>query len=1335
MSNPAPSAPSVSVIIRTQNRPDTLAYALHSCLAQTYRPLELVVVNDGGCDVSSVLDGVREEAPEETIKIHTLVNDLAAGRARAGNQGLDAATGDFLIFLDDDDWFDPPHVAALVAALEQHPDCAAAYAGARFCVSPAGAELHRFEARFDPVRLRLENLLPIHAVLFRRQLLNLGCRLDEALEVYEDWDFWLQCARHTDFFQVDQVSAGYRAGGDSTAGWGQSESRMALARQALLAKWVHLWTPEQLDQALRWNTAAVRVLEQSRGRVMEDHKVLHEAHGALQKTYEALCDDYRQLNETSQATCQTLKAESQALQARNQVLQEQYRHLHVEYLELGRSFQAILDSTIWKATRPLRQAKQAVLAGLHRLGCLPGRRGEVGQAFAMLYRSSGGLAPLLAKILFRLRQEGLTATWRRVRYHIRRQQAAASPVALHWAPEGPPYVPTAEAMARLPDERIGIMAHVFFVELFPELCGYVGHVPLPLQLLVSVTSEEARAAVLAERHLLGERVDLRVKIVPNRGRDIAPLLLAFREEMMELDLLLHVHTKKSSYIASPLFGEHWRRYLLDGLLGSEARVRAILAQFAADAGVGMIYPETYPGLPYWAHSWLSNRAQAEALLARLGFSQVDFAQYIPYPAGSMFWARVAALRPLLDLGLTWADFPEEQGQTDQTLHHALERCLVFGARAAGLTERLLFQSQGRDAFRRTSPALLQQYLAHPLAERFAVMSAGAAVISFDIFDTLLWRPLARPEAVHWMLEERLARDWGIQDFTRLRHQAEARVRHRLAGQGDVTIADIYRELSAWQGWDVELASRLQDLEVTTEQTLLRVNPLMAAIVRGLGASQRRWVLVSDMYLGSRELEPVLRRLGLDGYGRFYGSADTGRRKDRGDVWPHVLEQEGIDQDQLLHVGDHEQVDIQWLVDRQFRAPVHILKPITLLGLLPGGEALIEVMRHQPSWRNELILGLIANRLHVQIHEHPDQAGQPLSVPEVFGYGVVGPILAIFMAWLLPRVRQNGVSSVRFLSREGWLFDQVYQSIVQHPALAGSDGPWPTGGYYYASRSSLALAAVEQESDLESLLGAHYRGSLRQLFTARLGLSDLTAVTDRLGAERLETHVLLPEDYVRVKDALHQCWPALREEGQRQRAAFRGYDAAWITAPDPHPALVDIGYSGTIQLAMMKATGQPLRGYYLVTNASCGRVLEQGGSCASCFGHLLALEAMDQHPLHRYSLLLEAVLTSPEGQLQGFELHQERWRPLFKEPGAAQRHFDQLALIHQGARAFVHDVLDVLGAHFLEPGWDAQAAGQLLPLIVQRQLPIGALETVLTVEDQYCGNQELSVLDFYARLQR
>jgi len=185
-------------------------------------------------------------------------------RAAAANAGLDAAQGRQVIFLDDDDVFLPGHLSRLMSALADRPDAVAAYADVDYGRDGPDGWLseHVFAADFDPLRLRFENFLPLHAVLVDRgSAARRACRFDETLDLFEDWDWWLQLARLGSFVRVPGVSARYVAAAGGGSGVFTDDGGTAQARQRLLLKWLHRDAPDdRLDllQALQTEYRAAR---------------------------------------------------------------------------------------------------------------------------------------------------------------------------------------------------------------------------------------------------------------------------------------------------------------------------------------------------------------------------------------------------------------------------------------------------------------------------------------------------------------------------------------------------------------------------------------------------------------------------------------------------------------------------------------------------------------------------------------------------------------------------------------------------------------------------------------------------------------------------------------------------------------------------------------------------------------------------------------------------------------------------------------------------------------------------------------------------------------------
>ena len=109
----------VSVIIPVYNVEEYVGQCLRSVLQQTYRPLECIVVDDGGSDGS--MEVVRRMAGqyEGDIQLKLLSHAQNRGLSAARNTGFDAATGDYVLFIDSDDWLPSADSIALLAAQVQ----------------------------------------------------------------------------------------------------------------------------------------------------------------------------------------------------------------------------------------------------------------------------------------------------------------------------------------------------------------------------------------------------------------------------------------------------------------------------------------------------------------------------------------------------------------------------------------------------------------------------------------------------------------------------------------------------------------------------------------------------------------------------------------------------------------------------------------------------------------------------------------------------------------------------------------------------------------------------------------------------------------------------------------------------------------------------------------------------------------------------------------------------------------------------------------------------------------------------------------------------------------
>ncbi len=212
MSRGSADGPLVSIVVRTKDRPETLREALESIASQTWRPLEAVVVNDGGSSVGEVTAAVSGR-----LDLRTVEHGTSRGRAAAANAGVEAARGRWIGFLDDDDLYLPEHVATVHAAAVRS-GVRAAYAACRVLHPGAGPEGEVLAHPYDPELLPVANYIPTCAVLIQRDAILEAGGFDETLPFLEDWDLWIRLAERFPFAFTPEVTSIYRAGPASVGG-------------------------------------------------------------------------------------------------------------------------------------------------------------------------------------------------------------------------------------------------------------------------------------------------------------------------------------------------------------------------------------------------------------------------------------------------------------------------------------------------------------------------------------------------------------------------------------------------------------------------------------------------------------------------------------------------------------------------------------------------------------------------------------------------------------------------------------------------------------------------------------------------------------------------------------------------------------------------------------------------------------------------------------------------------------------------------------------------------------------------------------------------------------
>jgi predicted HAD superfamily hydrolase len=443
-------------------------------------------------------------------------------------------------------------------------------------------------------------------------------------------------------------------------------------------------------------------------------------------------------------------------------------------------------------------------------------------------------------------------------------------------------------------------------------------------------------------------------------------------------------------------------------------------------------------------------------------------------------------------------------------------------------------------------------------------TSNALVCSFDVFDTSLTRLIGRPTSLFYLLGQSLVDEhkWhgSAEAFAVARIASEKRARINTCSQ-EVTLNAIYSEMAHAYGLEVNAVPLFAGTELELEGRLLRPVPRVSEMISELRTNKRRIAFITDTYFPRKTIESWLKKFGLFADGdHIWASSEVGLAKHTGDLFHVVLERESIKSSSLKHFGDNALSDVA--VPASLGIHTYQLDDCKLTRY----EMIMEECASETCGVSSLFAG--ASRWVRLTFPAPTEDARKL---RDLATQVAGPVLCAYVAWVLVKAKNIGLSRLLFTSRDGQVMLKVAERLKAKLGVAAELA------YFYGGRQMLNLAGLSEvnaqaiEWITESAALLNLSDILKRV---DLSASEVADEIDRYGLP--QTGILDTSGIEILKSFLSD--PSVVEKicrsAERRRRHIHGYLASCGLAESFSCGIVDIGWKGRVFHAIREVLQKP-----------------------------------------------------------------------------------------------------------------------------------------------------------------
>ncbi len=475
------------------------------------------------------------------------------------------------------------------------------------------------------------------------------------------------------------------------------------------------------------------------------------------------------------------------------------------------------------------------------------------------------------------------------------------------------------------------------------------------------------------------------------------------------------------------------------------------------------------------------------------------------------------------------------------------------------------------------------------------------VVSFDIFDTLVKRPMYQPEDLLLFVGKfasTLIPATNSHSFLDMRRTAEAHARQKLKlikpMYQDVTLTEIYNSMAEVFDIDTTITNQIKAEEERLEIKYCSTRECSKEIFEFALAMGKKVVIVSDMYLEKSIVEEILRKNGYKGYDKLYLSSDKRALKATGKLFDIMLSEVNANPNEIVHIGDNWNIDY---LSAQSKGMNVIFLPKTIEtfenkisdiytgnGTYPYSSKKCDTIDSTYAKKQlpiRCMLGVVAN----EIFDNPFTPYQTTSIFNAdtynTGYYTLGMHLFGVAKWILDTSKVNGYKNIVFLERDGHILKEIFDHLCKTLNVDIKTDS------FYATRRALMPYSIKSKSDLINIcvfIDIKEHTPLDILDFCSIILNPLT---EELKEEYFKNGIILDSkfsskkeyyNFIKVMSKLSFNESLLKEKRTEAESAFAK------VFPE-NTATFDIGYSGRLQSIICDLAGKPVDTFFIHSNGS------------------------------------------------------------------------------------------------------------------------------------------------------